>query len=67
MTADERLREELAAETYALADDKNLLHLLVWRRVKARAEAGGFNGVIIHDYAHARAALERLFKETEMT
>jgi hypothetical protein len=50
------------AEIWALANDDNFRHLLVWRRVKARAEAGGFNGVLIHDYRAADAALAKLIE-----
>jgi hypothetical protein len=51
-----------AAEMWALASDDNFRNLLVWRRVKARAEAGGFNGVLIHDYRAADEALAALTK-----
>jgi hypothetical protein len=48
------------AEMWALADDENMSHLLVWQRVKKRAEAGGFNGVLASDYRFVRGALAEL-------
>jgi hypothetical protein len=50
------------AEMYALADDGNLINLLAWRRVKGRAEGGGFNGLLGTDLIAARAALEVLLE-----
>lgn len=48
------------AEMWALADDENMRHLLVWQRVKKRAEAGGFNGMLASDFRYADAALAAL-------
>lgn len=48
------------AEVWALADDENMRHLLVWQRVKKRAEAGGFNGMLASDFRHADQALAAL-------
>lgn len=61
-----RLHERLAverkrhAELWALADDENMKHLLVWQRVKKRAEAGGFNGMLASDFRLADQALAAL-------
>lgn len=52
--------ERHRAEIWALADDKNMEHLLVWQRIKKRAEAGGFNGPLVHDYRYAREAMDAL-------
>jgi hypothetical protein len=48
------------AALWALASDENFRQLLVWRRVEARARAGGFNGVLVHDYRAADEALAGL-------
>jgi len=45
-----------------LANDDNLRTLLVWRRVRARAEAGGFNGIVIQDYRIADEVLAKLIE-----
>jgi hypothetical protein len=51
------------AAAWALANDENFRHLLVWRRMKARAEAGGFTGVLIGDYRAADQALAHLVED----
>jgi len=43
-----------------LWDDEKLTHLLAWRRVRARSEVGGFNGLLAHDFTNARRAIEDL-------
>jgi hypothetical protein len=60
MTVDPQQR---AAEIWALADDVNLAYLLAWRLAKVRAEAGGFNGLVIGDLTDARATLDRMIAE----
>lgn len=56
------MTDQRRAEMWALANDDNFRSLLVWRRVKARAEAEGFNGVLAHDYRAADEALAKLTK-----
>lgn len=56
------MSDQRTAEMWALANDDNFRSLLVWRRVKARAEAGGFNGPLIHDYRLADEALAQLIE-----
>jgi len=51
------------AEVWALANDDNMRHLLVWQRVKKRAEAGGFNGMLASDFRYAEAALDALLAD----
>jgi hypothetical protein len=41
-------------------DDEQLRDVLIWRRVRARAEAGGFNGILIHDYRIADETIAAL-------
>lgn len=48
------------AEMYALESDDNLVGLIAWRLVKQRAEAGGFNGLLISDLTKARVALDEM-------
>jgi hypothetical protein len=57
--------ERHQAEMWALARDDHMEHLLVWQRVKKRAEVGGFNGVMASDYRHAREALVALIADIE--
>lgn len=52
--------QRYAQRAWALADDENLIDIMAWRIVKARAEAGGFNGLVISDFQLAREVLEQL-------
>jgi hypothetical protein len=51
-----------AAEMWALADDENLRLLLAWRLVKRRAEADGFNGLLMSDLTKARLTLDAMLE-----
>lgn len=55
--------DKATAERWALADDEHLIDLLAWRVVKARIEAGGFNGLKVRDFGKAREALKVLTDE----
>ena len=54
-----------AAEIWALGSDANLEHLLAWRLVRQRAEAGGFNGLLASDLKQARDTLDAMLVESQ--